>query len=474
MSLGQFFSILLARWKVALGVFVLIVGTALGVSLALPKEYEATASVVVNTGSPDPVAGMVLPGSPNLLLTQLEIIRSERVAQRVVRNLKLAENPATRDQWREATGGNGSIEGWLAQALIRNLNAEASGGSNVMTISYESVDPKFSALMTNAFVQAYIDTNLDLRVEPAKQYSSFFDDRAKQLRQQLEAAQSRLSSYQKEHGLVATDERLDIEAARLQELSSQLVQVQALASDTSSREAQVGAASDRMQEVLLNPLISGLKADLNRQEVRLQELSARYGASHPQVVEAQTSIATLRSRIDAETRRVTSGVSVSNNINRQREAEVRAALDAQRAKLLKLREQRDAASVLVNDVANAQRAYDAVLARLNQTSLESHTTQTNASVLSQAVEPTSHSFPRIPLIMALAIGVATVLAVTAAFVLELIDRRMRSFNDVVQLLGLPVLGVMPKPMRRGLLARQRGNTMIPGRVLGQLPRPKGT
>lgn len=473
MSVGQFFSILLARWKVVLGVFLLIVCTALGVSFALPKQYEATSTVVVNVGSPDPVAGMILPGSPNMLLTQMEIVRSERVAQRVVRNLRMTENPATREQWREATGGVGTIEGWLAGALLRNLEVKPAGQSNIMTVSYESVDPKFSTMMTNAFVKAYIDTNLDLRVEPAKQYSSFFDDRAKHLREQLEKAQSRLSEYQKEHGLVATDERLDVEAARLQELSSQLVQIQAQASDSSSREAQANTTAN-ISEVLLNPLISGLKADLNRQEARLQELNSRYGANHPQVVEAQASINTLRSRIEAETRRVTSGVSVNNNINRQREAEVRAALEAQRTKLLKMREQRDAATVLVNDVANAQRAYDAVLARLNQTSLESHTTQTNASVLSEAVEPTSASFPKIPLIMVLAVGVGMVLAVATAFLLELIDRRMRSFEDVVQLLGLPVLGVVPKPLRRGLLSRQRGNTMIPGRVLGQLPRPKGT
>ncbi|NMV20996.1 chain length determinant protein EpsF, partial [Vibrio parahaemolyticus] len=90
-------------------------------------------------------------------------------------------------------------------------------------------------MMANAFVQAYIETHLDLRADPAKRFSTFFDQRAKQLREQLEAAQNRLSEYQKQHGLIATDERLDIENARLNELSSQLVAIQALATESSSR-----------------------------------------------------------------------------------------------------------------------------------------------------------------------------------------------------------------------------------------------
>ena len=146
MTLGQFFSILLARWKVALAVLLVAVGAALGYSLWVPKQYTATSTVVVDVRSPDPVAGMVLPGAQGYLLTQLEIIRSERVAQRVVRNLKLADNPQTREQWREATGGAIDIESWLAKALLRSLDVKPSGDSQVLSVSYSSVDPKFSCI----------------------------------------------------------------------------------------------------------------------------------------------------------------------------------------------------------------------------------------------------------------------------------------------------------------------------------------
>ena len=69
-------------------------------------------------------------------------------------------------------------------------------------------------------MQAYIDVSLDMRTSPAKQYSSFFDGRAKEAREQLEAAQAKLSAFQKDNGIIATDERLDVESSRSRSCST--------------------------------------------------------------------------------------------------------------------------------------------------------------------------------------------------------------------------------------------------------------
>mgnify|MGYP001331279978 FL=1 len=111
MTFGQVLSILRARWKIALLMFVLTVGVTLAVSLLLPKQYTATASVVLDV-KPDPVTAMMYAGmvSPAFMATQADIIQSDRVAYRVVRNLKLADSPQVRQQWLDETGGDGSIE----------------------------------------------------------------------------------------------------------------------------------------------------------------------------------------------------------------------------------------------------------------------------------------------------------------------------------------------------------------------------
>lgn len=471
MTITQFFAILRARWKVALAIFLAVPVLVVGISLMLTKKYTAVASVVIDV-KPDPLSAVLYSGgaNPGLMQTQIDIIKSDRVAFRVVKNLRLAENPTIRSQWQEQTRGEGTIEQWLSDSFQKSMDVKPGKESNVINVTYEAPDPRFAAGLANAFVQAYMETSLELKVDPAKQYSSFFDQRAKDARDALETAQRKLSAFQREKGIIATDERLDVENTRLNELSSQLVAVQAIASESGSRQNAAGSSGDRMQEVLNNALIASLKADLSRNESRLQELSSRYGDAHPLVVEAKANISETRQRIESETKKITSGVGVSNSINQQRLGELRASLEAQRTKIQQMKAMRDEASVLVRDAENAQRAYDIVLQRLNQTNLESQATQSNLSVLTSAVPPTQPTSPRLVLNTIAAVVIGVFLGVGVALMLELFDRRVRSADDVVAAIGVPVLGAVPQPNAKRLFRGARANLMQQ-RLLGQLPAP---
>ncbi len=471
MTFSQFLSILKARWLSALLVLVLTVGTTVGVSLLLPKNYTASSAVVLDVRSPDPIAGMVLGAMamPAYMATQVDIIQSDRVAQRVVQGLRMTENFETRQQWQEATGGKGSFEAWLADAIKKKLDVKPSRESNVINISYTNPDPRAAAALANAFVRSYMDISIGLKVSPAKQYNDFFDARSKELRDAVEKAQGKLSAFQKQHGILATDERFDIENQRLNELSSQLVALQALSAESTSRTTQARNSADQLQDVINNPVVAGLRADLSRQEARLQELNARLGEAHPQVAELKANIAELSQRIAGETRRVSGSVGVTNTINKQREAEIRASLEAQRTKVLALKQQRDEVTVMQREVETAQRAYDQVVQRLSQTSLESQNTQTNISVLTPASEPAEPSSPKVLLNSLLSVFLGTLLAVGFALVRELLDRRVRSLDDLSEGLGLPVLGSLPRPMRGS--GGSAASLLLPGNVMARLPRP---
>lgn len=448
MTLTQLFVVLRARWRCGLLVFVCVVGSVVALSLLLPKQYTASASLVVDVKSPDPIAGLVMAGTTisSYMATQIDVAQSERVALRALRAMRLNESSELRQQWREDTGGKGDFESWAAVAMQEHLDVRPSRESNVFSIAYTSPDPTFSAAVAQAFVQAYVDTTLELKVEPAKQYNTFFDERGKQTREALEQAQSKLSAYQQENGIIATDERLDVENMRLAELSSQMVTLQALAAESRGRQNQASDNTDRMQEVLSDPVVSSLTADLSRQQARLTELSERLGEKHPQVVELSASIGELRKRIQAQSGRVSGSLNVNSNVNQARLAEVNAELKEQRNKILRLKGQRDEAAVLFRDVENAQRAYDAVLARGNQTSLESQNTQTNVSVLKRATPPPFASSPRLLLNTAAGIVLGSLLATGLALVRELLDRRMRTEDDVTEILRQPLLVTLPKPI----------------------------
>jgi chain length determinant protein EpsF len=477
MNLGNIIAVLRARWLPAVLAFALVLGAAIAYTLLAPKMYTATATLVIDI-KPDPVASMLYGGaaSPAMMNTQVEVLRSDRVALRVVRNLKLTEVPEIRKVWEKVSKGDGSIEDWLVEFMLRNLDVQVvRAGGNVVNVAYKGTEPQFVAAIANAFVQAYLETAVELRVDPAREYSGFFSKQVDEARASLEAAQQRLSKFQQAQGIIVNDERYDVEMQRLNMLSQQLVSLQAVSSESSSRQAQVAANGANLSEVLNNPLIASLKTDVNRAEAKVQELSARYGDRHPQVVEARANLNDLKGRLAAETRNVTGSVSVSARIDRAREGQLRASLEEQRAKVLKMKEVRDQGSVLQRDVENAQRSYDLLLNRFNQSNLESQNRQSNAAMLARATPPGTPSSPKVAanLLIGVFFGIAVGLGV--AFSLEQFDRRIRVPGDAISALGLPVIGIMPTPAigrRMRVQLAQAQDRMISGR---RLPAPgKGT
>ncbi len=446
MNFSQFLTILRARWRIAATIFALTVGVTVLVSLILPKKYTAVASIVVDI-KPDPITGSLAGAmlNPSIMATQVDILNSDRVAGRVIRNLKLDQVPAYKEQWQEETEGKGSFEQWMGDALQKQLDVKPSRDSNVIAVGFQARDPGAAAGFANAFVQAYMDTAIELSVDPARRYSGFFDTRMKAARDALEASQKKLSDFQQANGIINGDERLDIETVRLNDLSSQLVMIQTLAAESTSRQTQASRGNgDALQESLGNAVIGGMKVDLSREQAHLQELHTRYGDNHPQVIEAKANVAELQAKIDAETRKVTSGVGVSASINRQREADIRAQLDQQRQRVLKIKAQRDQMAVLQRDVENDQKSYDNLAAHKDQSSLESQNQQTNVNVLSPASPPVIASSPKIVLNTLLSIFLGGMLAVATVLGREMSDRRVRSGRDIIDALGLPVLGVMPR------------------------------
>jgi uncharacterized protein involved in exopolysaccharide biosynthesis len=132
-------------------------------------------------------------------------------------------------------------------------------------------------------------------------------------------------------------------------------------------------------------------------------------------------------------------VGTNSRINQAREGDIRARLDAQKQRVLELKRQRDEMGVLLREVDSAQKAYDLVLARLTQTSLESKSRQGNVALLSSAVAPTEAASPRPLLNLGLALVIGGLLGVAVAIVRELFDRRIRGADDLAEALGAPVL-----------------------------------
>lgn len=448
MNIGHFFVVLWARKITLLIAFALVLIATAAFSFLSEKVYKATALLVMDAKVTDPLTGAMVPNlltMPVYFATQVDIISSRRVASKVVDALKFVDNPQARAQFQAATKGQGNIRDWLADLLVAKLDVKPSKDSSVLELGYSGSDPQFAAVMANAFAEAYIQVNADLKSEPAKQNSDFFEGENKVLRDRLESAQQKLSAFQRENGLVATDDRLDVEQARLAELSTQLVLAQGQTYDSQSRETQARtSAAESTPEIVNNAFIQGLKSELVRRETEIIQLSERLGANHPKYQAAKSDADSLRAKINIEMTKVTASIGNSRRAAEKRAAEVRIALDEQKAKILQLKKVRDQSALLSREVENAQRVYENMMMRFNQTRLEGRSNMAGAALLQPATPPLTPASPRILRNFLIATLFGTMFGVALAFLREFLDRRVRSASDLAESLQIPVLGTLAR------------------------------
>jgi chain length determinant protein EpsF len=442
MTLHQLLIILRARRRQALMIFGGVLLLTILITLIWPRQYEANASVVVDVKA-DPTTGTVNPGQllTSYVATQVDVASSDRVARLVVKLLKLDQDPVKIREWKDA-GSPGDFAGWEVESLRKKIVVTPSRDSSVITITATAGDRKSAADLANAFVEAYVNTSIDLKVEPAKQYAHWYADRSRELQAELQVKQKRLSDYQSANGITATDEKLDIENSRLSDLSTAVTKAQEDYQKSASKERLAETNPDDLPEVLQSPLIGGLKSDLALAESRQKDLSTNVGVNYPLYQSAEAQANVLRQRIASETQKLLNSVHNDAQLALRQLQSAQAALDAQKKRVLQFTGDRGQLQALANDVLAAQRAIDDVAQRRSQSSLESELQQTNVLPLTEAVSPPYRSSPIIRLNLAIGFLLAVMLAIGIPVMLERNNPIIRAGEDLRRVLSVPFLGAV--------------------------------
>jgi len=487
----QIWRVLTSRALLILLTAVLTVVVALLVTLRQPKLYTAEAVVLVEYNDPASSAGGQAAQNryqPDYMQTQLGILTSRRVADQAVTRvigdgfplssivkisegddlrpdpnliqslvIKAAElipgvepDPAIIQNLPEpSTLGPDDDRNRATYQLLSGVSARLDN-SRLMNIVYTASDPGLSASVANAFADSFVQTRLELSRDPARQTADWFEGQLAELRGAVENAQRKLSEYQQEKQIVSSDNRVDVEIAHLNALTSQLVAAQAEVATSDSRYAQLdsvlrnGQGSDTMPEIISNRVIQDLKVALVRKRSELSELSATFGEKHPNFLNIRAEVSQLEASLDAEMAAILQGVKSQRDVAQNRERSLQQALATQKAKLLNIRSSRDDLPVLMNEVENAQRNYEEALRDSQKFTLLGRLDQTNALVLTRASAPRRPSSPRLLRNLGAALVSGLILGLLCAFLLEVSNRRVRHSDDLEFGEAGPVLAEIPR------------------------------
>lgn len=437
MSFQQFLQILFARKKIVLSVLSLVVVTTTIVSLLLPKQYTAEANIAIDTVKIDPISNIPMSGLliPGYMATQVDIIGSHNTARKVVQMTGLNQLPEAQIKFQEDTKGHGDIIDWLADSIVKDLNIRPSRESNVIALSYTSTDPAFASSMANTFVDAYRKEVIDMRSNLAQENQDFFEQQIKSLKAKLEFAQNKLSEYQRKEGIVASDERIDVENQRLNDLSAQLVTTQGQLIDAQSRLKKEGSIEP---DVLNNPLIQQLKSQLAMQESKFKQIAAKEGPNHPTYKQTQAEVNATRAQLYSQISQYSNSLTSTAENLAERLANLQKVLDIQKLRVLELKSQRSHLDIMQQDVNNAQQIYQRAIQKLSESIMESNSNITNISILKSAPQPLESSRPKVLLNILLSIFIGLFSGSCIALILEMTNKKIRSIEDIEQHLQTPV------------------------------------
>jgi len=210
--LQQVLLILKARICYFIVTFVLVFATVVAVTLLLPKKYEATAALVLNYKGVDHVTGFAIPSNlmTSYMTTQMGVIKSHRVALKVVDNINITDSQAIQDSFQQSTNGKGDIRDWAAKFIVQSLKVQPDTGCNIINLVYSSKSPEFSKLMADAFAAAYMQINAQMSNQPSQTASTFLYEQKDLLKAKLREAQTNLLRYKQDNGITGDIGNYDI------------------------------------------------------------------------------------------------------------------------------------------------------------------------------------------------------------------------------------------------------------------------
>lgn len=430
------------RWlKLILGVTAAVALGAAGISMLLPKVYRAEASVMLTRDASNAVqpVGTQLPQvaiTDELIDTQMQIITSRDMAERVVDSLGLGRGQAAEARSKEII------------RLRKNLTVRRSGESYALAISFDSTDPAESVKVANEFARQYSNWQLSVDQQRNQEARRQTEQKLAVLQVQAQKDMQALQEYRIANNLLSTSGASLAE----QEISNYEQEVAKARAEAAQDEARLqtalgqlrsGSSGDDVGEALDSPVILALRAQESQLAAQVANLASRYGPNHPELIRTRNQLGEVRERIQAEIGRVVSNLRARQNVSQQRLASLTASLNGARGKLTQNNSAMVGLSDLERAAAASQGIYDSYLNSYKQQLAAEGGERANARVLSWATLPKDPISPNIKLNFGLALVVGLGLGTLAAYVAQALFQGITTPDELEKTVGERFLASIP-------------------------------
>ncbi|RKF13227.1 formate--tetrahydrofolate ligase [Alginatibacterium sediminis] len=494
-DLNFYFDVLKSRWFF-ISLFTLLVLVATIVSLmAVQPIYRATAVLLIESEQPKAVVSIdeiygIDSSKKEYYFTQFELLKTRSIARKVSRQLDLysraefigvndrfASLKALARHWEPTIGDYIDVEYWLsflpkpaksdpllaAQRLEQrvlnkfkqSLTITPIRNTQLVRISFDSIDPELAAAAANAVGKTYIDSNLEARLMASREATEWLSVRVETLKQSALDSEDKLSEYLEQEGLVDVSGIDSLAGTELTDLSRRLSDARdkrvaaesifyLLKENQGSGLAGLGSLAGNAN----HPQLRDIRLAEIDAERRVSELSKRYGPKHDRMQQAQAYLQSVRANAKEVLQDLASGISKELRSARQQEASLKAELDAKKQEFQSLAIKRASYEALKREVTSNRSLYDLFLTRQKETSVTGDFQSAIARFTDYATAPLEPAKPRKKLISLVALILGFIAAVLLAFASHSSNDTISQASDIESRLRLHPLGVIPMLKKR--------------------------
>lgn len=440
------------------------------------RVYQATVQVLIERNTPQAVSMKETQALDardlDYYKTQYEIIKSRSMAREVIQKLsledseELKEKPplidlkAIKDGVQSFLIQIGVIEepedlvipsdpySKLVDQYLEKLSVNPIRNSRLVNLSFSGYSPVLIAKITNTAADTYILKNINLRSNVEEGAGEWLEERIAETRKKLEQSETRLQRFVEKNNIIGfQDSKQDISTQKLSEISTDVTrakserfrletlknQLESLASDPVNllRSVPDDMKSKATQE---------LEQDYSRLQTQLAEESKKYASQHPKILTLTRKKTIIEERIPREVQRIINAVRIDYRAALARENSLSGVLTQQKKTVMRLNKNSLKYNVLKREVDSDRNLYSVLINRLKETGISSKNYESNIRIVDPAEVPTVPIKPRMLKNIYIFSGIGFIFGIFLIFLLESMDKTIRSVDDVENKLPFPFLG----------------------------------
>jgi succinoglycan biosynthesis transport protein ExoP len=479
--LRDYVKIVVPRWRLILVICLAVLALGAILTFRTTRLYTASATVRIESPSPPVIGGPEVPlKSDDYFQTQVALLKGRALAARVIQELGVEHNPnfvvnptpfdtlrswisgniqvflerslqflqvvpPPRETPRESTrGAELGVHPRLINRYLSLLSVQPTLNTELVKISFSTIDPGFSEQLANAHAAAFIRQNLETRFELTREAREFLDKKLVELKVKVAQSEEALNRFRKTNGVVSVEGNENIVLDRMIDLNRRLTEARAKRIELESlsritKDKNLG----NLSQIIDNNMIVQLKGRVETLEAEQARLSTIFTSNHPRVMELNNQVNQARQRLNVEIRNVVRAIDSDYAAARAREASLQAEAERQQQSALNLKELAVQHTLLQGEFEANRTIYANVLKRLNETSVSTDSPLSSIQIVEPAERPLGPSSPQTERNLILASVLGLFLGVGIAFIIEYSNSTLRTPDEVWRTVAVPTLGSIP-------------------------------